>query len=338
MTALTQFERLEASGLWRERPEAQRRDVLLSLGDATLMISDHAGRVLSHWSLPAIERINPTTEPLALYRPGPDARELLEIDDQIMIDALAKVQRAIARARPRPGRLRGTVIAGTLAFSVGMAVFWLPGALTRQAIHVVPQATRAALGEALLTRIRRVAGPRCETPGGSHALDRLAERLLPDGGRIVVLSDGVRASAHLPGRIVLINKALVEDYEDPAVVAGFIVAELARARAEDPLASLLRQTGLGTALRLLTTGRIPDDTLDGYAERLLTSPPVPITDDVLLSAFREQNLSATPYAYALDITGEATLALIEADPVAPEAADSVLSDGNWVALQGICGE
>jgi hypothetical protein len=63
MTALSEFERLEAPGLWRPTPEAQRLNVIVSVGDATLTISDMQDRPLSHWSLPALHRLNPGKTP-----------------------------------------------------------------------------------------------------------------------------------------------------------------------------------------------------------------------------------------------------------------------------------
>ncbi len=54
MTALTEYDRLECAAVWRAAPEAQRRDVFVSVGDATLVITDNADRVLAHWSLAAV--------------------------------------------------------------------------------------------------------------------------------------------------------------------------------------------------------------------------------------------------------------------------------------------
>ena len=50
MTALKEYARLESGGLWRADADAQRRDVIVSFGDATLVISDSAERALAHWS------------------------------------------------------------------------------------------------------------------------------------------------------------------------------------------------------------------------------------------------------------------------------------------------
>lgn len=53
MTALEQYQRLEAAGTWRETRKAGLRDVIVSFGDATLILSDPRSETpLAHWSLP----------------------------------------------------------------------------------------------------------------------------------------------------------------------------------------------------------------------------------------------------------------------------------------------
>ena len=103
MTALDRYVRLESDALWRAAPDAQRRDVLIAFGDATLVISDQAGRPLAHWSLPALIRQNPDKNP-AVYVPDEDGSELLEISDATMIDAIEEVRKALAKAQPHPGK------------------------------------------------------------------------------------------------------------------------------------------------------------------------------------------------------------------------------------------
>jgi hypothetical protein len=206
-------------------------------------------------------------------------------------------------------------------------------------VAVVPDAKRIEIGEALLDDIKRVAGSPCETKLGRRALDRLRARLLPDStGRIVVLPGGVQLSEHLPGRIVVLNRALVEDYEDPAVAAGHILAEDQAAREVDPLKRLLDDAGVFASIRLLATGKLSPATLDAHAEALLSAEPRRPAYSALIDRFAAAEVPSTPYAYALDITGETVLPLIEADPVAPAAGRPLLADGDWISLQGICGE
>ncbi|MCC1492243.1 hypothetical protein [Cognatishimia sp. F0-27] len=338
MTALKDFQRLEASALWRASVESQRREVIVSLGDATLTISDPQGRVLTHWSLGAVTR---ATKVPALYHPDTDPAQTLEIpaDETAMINGLDRVLRAIDRKRPKPGKLRLLLGVATAAALMGLATLWLPNALERTATRVVPDVKRSEIGAALLSRVSRVTGAPCTARDAQAPLGRLAARLLGEARRdaLVVLPDGIAESAHLPGGIVLLNRSVFEDFEDPDVAAGFIIVETVRAEETDPLADLLDHAGLVPTLRLLTTGALPDEALDRYAEHLLSASPGDPEPARLLDAFAAAGLRSTPYARARDITGETVLPLIEGDPRAGGASRLVVSDSDWVRLQGICG-
>lgn len=336
MTALKEFTRLEAAGLWRPSPEAQRRDVIISLGEATLTISDMQERVLGHWSLAAIERRNPGQFP-ALYGPDGDPGECLELpeSEDTMIGAIEKLRHAISRKRPQPGRLRWMTLGGLAVLLLALALFWLPGALVRYTASLVPESQRAEIGNTILTRIERVTGQACQTGDTGAILDKLAARTGAE--RLIVLGAGVQDSLHMPGGIILLNRALIEDHEDPAVVAGYILSERARVGLEDPLVRMLRSAGMRASLGLLTTGTLSASAIDRYAETLLTKPRPDLPVEPLLSAFEAAQIPSTPYAYAKDITGETTLPLIEADPMAGSDPGPLLPDRDWVILQSICG-
>ncbi|PVA09479.1 hypothetical protein DC366_13920 [Pelagivirga sediminicola] len=341
MTALSEYQRLEASGLWRSTPGDQRCEVVVSIGDATLVITDMRDRALTHWSIPAVVRANPGQIP-AIYHPDGDTGETLELDagERQMIDAIEKLRAGVARLRPRPGRLRLMMMLGSMAAAAALAVFWLPGAVRDHALRVVPPVKRAQIGAALEAQMQSVTGPPCRAPAGTAALTRLAERLPAKRGTgaLRVVRGGVRTTATLPGGTILLHRSLVEDFEEPDVVAGYIVAERVRARAYDPLGRLLDHADLIAAFRLLTTGEPGQEALRSYAEYLLTdAPAAPLDDAALLSGFQAWSVRSTPYAYARDITGETTLGLIEADPFTTEVPPALLSDGDWLRLQGICG-
>ncbi|SDF61875.1 hypothetical protein [Sulfitobacter delicatus] len=336
MTALTKYARLEATGLWRASPDAQRREVIVSIGDATLVISDLKDQALTHWSLAAVERANAGQRP-ALYHPDGDPGETLELpdDETEMIEAIEKLRRAINRSRPRPGRLRWLGMVASVAVVAALAVLWMPGALQDHALKVVPEVKRVSLGAALLKRLERVSGPVCETPGGNVALNRLAKRL--EAGRLAVLPDMTRPSLHLPGRLIVLDRSVLEDHEEPDVAAGYILTEDVARAARDPLRELLDTVGLRETFRLLTTGDIAPDALNAYAETLLTRETVKPQIQGQLARFAKAELRSTPYAYARDITGETTLPMIEGDPMNGKLTAPLLSDADWLRLQNICG-
>ena len=340
MTALEEFERLEASGVWRADAASQRRDVVVSLGDATLTISDMSDRPLAHWSLAAVARANPGELP-AVFHPDGDPGEELELaaGESVMIEAIERLMRTIDRQRPQRGRLRLVTGLGSAAAILLFVAFWLPDALLGHTVRVVPEAKRAEIGAALMGHIGRVAGAPCAEPEGVAALQRLAARVLGASrrGDLVVLRDAPAVTAHLPGGKIVLGRALVEDPDQPDVTAGYVLAEALREAGSDPLARLLSDGGMGASLRLLTTGALPEPLLERHAEALLSADPAPLSDEALLAAFEAAGISSTPYAFARDVTGESVLGLIEADPYARKAPPPVLSDADWLRLQAICG-
>jgi hypothetical protein len=338
MTALKQYERLAATGRWRETPQAQRRDVIVSFGTASLILRDSHDTALTHWSLPAIERLNPGKRP-ALFQPGPDAGETLEVDDASMIDAIEKIRRSIAQTRPHHGRLRFAVLLGSVAIIAALGVFWLPGALVRHTISVVPDSTRSSIGTALLGHVTRLTGDTCQSQLGLTALARLKARVVGDRvEHTYIIPDAAQPTLMLPGRKMLLNRRLVEDHDLPDVAAGYMLAALANPANTDPLEKLLRDSGTGASFQLLTTGKLDDATLSDYAETLVTSDTDQAQSKALIDRFTAAKISTSPYAYAIDVTGETTFHLIEADPFRGTPSPQLLSDGDWISLQAICGE
>jgi hypothetical protein len=338
MTALKEFDRLEATGLWRPTPEHARREVVVSLGDATLTMSDMQNRPLAHWSLGAVVRGNGAAVP-ALYHPDGDPGETLEIGDnhREMIAGIDKLLRAIDRKRPQPGKLRLWLGGAVAALALVLGVFWLPDALQRYTVRVVPMVKRAEIGEQILGEIASVTGQPCLSPEARQPLRRLARRVMGEQGSVVVVPGGARHAAYLPGRVVLLHRAVLEEHEDPDVAAGFILTEMLRARQSDPLGDVLDHAGLWASLRLLTSGNLPPAALDAYAAHLMAGQPAdpPLAD--WLAGFAAAELRSSPYAGAREAEGAALQALITADPRAAEGSRPVLSDADWVRLQGICG-
>lgn len=337
MTALSEYQRLECPGLWRETPQAQRREVIVTFGDATIILRESPSeRALTHWSLPAVIRLNPGRMP-ALFAPGPGAAEELEIDDETMIAAISKVHAIIAARQPHPGRLRGVLLLTAAGIMLAGALLWLPGALIAHTARVLPATTRTVIGQAILGDLQRLTGSPCTAPDGTAVLQTLSDRLLGGTGRITVLPEGLKGAIHVPGNAIAIGRALIENHDTPEVSAGFILAERQRAAIRDPLPPALRYAGLRAVFHILTTGEVPPDAFRGYGEALLKTDPAPLDPGALIKRFADAGVGSSAYAYALDPSGETTLPLIEADPFAREPPPlPLLTDTDWVALQGIC--
>ena len=309
--------------------------MFVSIGDATITIGAANGTALAHWSLPAIQRLNPN-ERRALYRPGEESSETLEIADREMIDAVERVLKSIHRGNRRPGRLQGLATVGVGLAILAAAAIWLPGAVIRYTASLVPDVGRVTIGTQLLSEMDRVAGAPCAAPFGQRALETLSNRLFEGTPtQLVVLPSALKETAHLPGGTILVSHTLVEDYETPDVVAGYVLAEDLRREKQDPLARLLEFAGLRAALVLLSKGELPDVALKRMAEAVIAEPPIAILDDDLIARLNTASVPAKAYAHARDFSGETTGNLLQASAI---SETPILEDGDWIALQRICEE
>ena len=338
MTALKKYKRLEGPAVWRADPAAQRRDVVLSLGKASLVITDsRSGQIVSHWSLPAVTRLNPGREP-AVYAAGPeDQSETLEIDDLTLIEALETIRAALKpRARLRHAR---KLLAGLSVLAVAvLAWLWLPPALIDHTARIVPPAKRAEIGRAALADLTHAAGgPRlCTDPAGRQALTTLRLRVLGTGFTAAILTGGAAfGTAHLPGRLVVIDARLLERLDSAEALAGYLLVEEAALLANDPMRDVLAHAGTAATFRLLTTGSLPETALAGFAAQRFAAAPFHPDPDRLAARF--ESLGISPAAFALSLPPAAAgLARALAEAASPANPAPLLSDGEWLTLTQIC--
>lgn len=301
LTALKQYQRLECAGLWQDTGNAQRRDVVVSIGQTSLVMRDPRNeQVLAHWSLPAVRRQGGGKVP-ALYQPGDDTGETLELSDPDMIAALETVKKEIAAARPQPGRLRGAILLFCGILVGGGIVGWLPDALRTHTASVVPPSVRAGIGQMAYDDITRLTGAPCTEPQAQAALAGLAGRLAGAASPpiLLVLREGLERPGQLPGDIILLPPSLISQQDGPQALSQAIAAEIALAKTDDPMLPILSFAGLRPTFTLLTTGALPEDALRGYGEAFLRNQPA--------------------VASAVDL------------PVEP-----LMTDADWIALQAIC--
>ena len=303
MTALEKYVRLEALGLWRESAETEPREVVVSFGNATLVLTDLGDRPLGHWALAGAQPTGRTADGATIYSMTLEGDETLELRDPVMIAAIAAVSRAYRKAPvsapPRPRFPTGLAIA---ALAVAGALVYGPDLARDLAVRMVPPEQAEEFGDRMLLGLQDSRGALCADPAGLRALSHLSDRVA-GGAQLRVLDlGGAGPVAVLPGPTVLIDRRALQGASSPEELAGWISAALGADPAGRPVRELMRETGTIANLRYILTGEISDPALGAAAMAALAAPPV-----------------AQGFV-----------------PAAGEAA-APLTDQDWVALQGICG-
>jgi predicted Zn-dependent protease len=158
----------------------------------------------------------------------------------------------LRKARRRTGRT-ALVYASVAAVIAGLgALTWYQGgAVLEAAAPHVPTSITVPMGEAIVKDVAD--GGFCRTPEADAALDRLLERLMPDGGGaepvVVRIADLALANAMAaPGGQVLLTRGLIEKASGPDEVAGVLAHELGHVEYRHATQMLLRNVGMAILL------------------------------------------------------------------------------------------
>ncbi len=334
MTALKKFERLESLGLWKETETSQKVETVVSFGKSSLIISDHKDTPLTHWALGAIEIVS-SDEDCTVYAPDKEYTETLEVTDQTMNRAIAKVRKDIRRPKSHRGRIR-LLSAGLVAVSFGLlSLFWLPKALADYTTAAVTDAKSREIGAKLMPYINQYAGTPCRKGETLTSVRKLEDRLIGGDHSTLFISDlGARKSMHLPGGIILANKTLVENYDGAEILAGYVLMERALQNETPAINTLFLEAGTIATISFLATGQIKNSVLEKFAKNTITGAMDQPDSATLLELFKSANLPSTPFAMTL-APSEATQALITDNPVSGPY-EPLLTDPQWLALQSIC--
>jgi Zn-dependent protease with chaperone function len=226
----------------------------------------------------------------------------------------------------------------------------------------IPLSVERRLGEAVDNQVRTLFGKEaCDTPAGSAALAKLAERLsdaadLPMPAEIAVLPSEIPNAVALPGGFVYIFDGLLDEAESPDEVAGVLAHELGHVAGRDGLRKLLQTGGTSFLLGLLfgdVTGggaivfaaqamldsrysRSAEASADAFAADLMLEigrSPKPL--GVFLARLTGENDGALAFLSSHPVTAERMRALDEKNR--PASGPALLGETEWRALKAICG-
>lgn len=160
---------------------------------------------------------------------------------------------------PPPPRFPWSKAVAALAATAALlAALWLGiPAAARGLGDLVPRSWENAWGDTLADGLQRQWGV-CGQPAGDAALrllvDRLAAGLEPSQRprRVVVVRQRDTNAIALPGGTVMVFSGLLKDARDPGELAGVLAHEFTHLRLRHPVAAMIRATGIGVAVTLIT--------------------------------------------------------------------------------------
>ncbi|NNU81195.1 hypothetical protein HMH01_12185 [Halovulum dunhuangense] len=333
MTALDQYVRLEAPGRWRERPDSAWREVLVSFGNASLVISSFSEDPLTHWSLAAVERLEEGPDRV-LYAPDRSGDEVLEITDPQMVSAIAEASRmARIRARPAPRqpRLRAAALVALVLVVAGAGITWGPDLMRRQALALVTQEQASLIAEGVRGRLGARA---CALPEGQRSLRRLVAATMP-GAMVEIRAWDAPPLSVLTDDTILLSRRVVEQAGSAEVVAGWITLGALWGVDRTPLSRWIEQLPPLEVARFLLSGDLQRADMNGIAALAREGSGVP--DATALAAVAEtlatRGIDAAPF---LEEAARRWPDRVVSPPAQADSSPVMPRDQNWIALQEIC--
>ena len=337
MTALNAYERLETVGLYFDGSTPDGVEVVIELGKVSLIMSTPSGVHVAHWALPAVELAHPQPGILQVF-PSQGATTSVVLDDSTMVDALNTVHTTLRKRAQRPWVAKYVTIATAIFACLVFIGFVLPVWIVNYASSVPAPLHKQEISLNIMATLAPTAGPICETPTGWGAMAHLSGRLFGDvGPKLYVMKNQPQPVLALPGNILVLSGQFLQQVDDPSVIAGHIIVARADAQINPPFRMLVAHRGVGTALAILTTGDLRKADIPAMAQWVSQTPLAPTLDvETILQAFDQAGVSTAPYAASLPPSQFQT-DLRGGNPYPDGSPELVLSDGQWLGLQDICG-
>lgn len=332
MTALDAYDRLEAVGILKRSGEDDGTEVVVTFGEATLTMNalGEAGDTpISHWSLAAIDLLN-ETEQRAVYSLNAMSEETLEIEDLTLRHALEKVLqdrsgKPYRRKTPRSKLL----LTATIAILAG-GYFLLPGLVERTAKGMISPERAEILAAEMIPMIEERTGPACETPMAKVGLDRLAQRLNPDGKtRLFVHDLGDADVVSLPGGKILISQNVLENATDNLEIAAWAAIGIAGVIESPAISELFNGQGVMDGIKFLSSGQLPTAAKERAVNRILinTSEVSPVIAENAEQLLTNAQIPTTGLMRVLGKTAPAGEMKIQTP---------IMTDTQWSALRSVC--
>lgn len=336
MTALDQYDRLEATGIWRRSQSDEAREVLVTFGNATLTLSalDQEGDTpIAHWSLGAVRR-RESSPNRAVFSPDAEASETLTVEDELLMQALDKVLRDRVKGTERKTPRSRFWLAAVVLVLLSGAYVALPKLAVSLATRLISPERAELLAQDMIKLIEGRSGPECTNGSAQNALSMIAQRLHPNGiFNIHVLDLGDNLTVALPGH-VLLDRSLVERAQSAEEIAGWVSLTIVETSKATATRHLFEGANSRDVLGFLSDGTVATQSKNRAVNQLLLASSPPQTAAISNAVTLMENAQISPQNWLSALEREGIDAGQPKDTRI--SAEPLLSDQNWVALQNIC--
>lgn len=335
MTALDQYIRLEATGRWRESSEEPWQEVVVSFGNASLVLSDFKDRALTHWALAAI-----TTETqengATRLSPAPDSSEQLEVSDAEMLAAIEKTTeraRAEENAPPKRNLVKPFVYLSLIIVFIAGAIY-APAFLKDRAFKMIPPERAVLVGGNLSGSFKSQS---CDYPPAKRSLEIIQQHAkVSFAAEPLVIKASSPRFARLPGGQPILSVSLIEEASAPETIAGWLLLAEATPPRNTVLHALIAKKSALEALGFLFSGKIEAQDRVWMAKSLRETrlAPDPLIIENVRAKLAELKIDEAPFLRDLANASPSFEPLRPIEEAAP--GTPLLTDQSWVALQSIC--
>ena len=267
MTAIDKYTRLEALGQWRESPDEPPCEVVVSFGNATLVLSDLDENPLCHWAMAATSRLT-LDGANAVYTPDTEGFETLEIDDAEMVEAIAQVSRAAATIKRRTPWLRWVFLALLMA-TFGAIFNAAPSLLRGQAVRMTGPESARKLGTDMVATLD---ADICREPRADVVRELFQSRVFPDGRTLLLIARNQPHAGVFPGGVVVVGGDVLQAMQTPNELAGLTTTLFAQS--ETALTQLFEASSSRELFEYITSGRLSGERLANAAQNIIDAPEI----------------------------------------------------------------
>lgn len=267
MTAIDKYTRLEALGQWREGPDAPLREVVVSFGNATLLLSDLDENPLCHWAMAATFRLS-LDGAKAVYTPDTEGFEILEIDDAEMVVAIAQVSRAAVNTKRRTPWSRW-VFFGFVVVIVAAVFYATPSMLQSQATRMTGHESARKLGTDMVATL---GSDICREPRAGVVRELFQSRVFPDGRTLLLIVKNQPRASAFPGGVVVIGEDTLQAMQTPDELAR--LTSTLFAQNEITLTQLFEASSPRELFKYITSGQLSDERLAEAAQNAIHQPEI----------------------------------------------------------------